>query len=294
MVALRQPRVTLPKFTDRLQLGDTGIRVSPFCLGMVRSVDTPGVAFDAGINFFFLSSDLHWPYYDLARRGLEKLLARGPGIREQVVVALASYVTQPEFCAAALEEGLNAISGLKSIDLAIIGGAYSDEFLTRLHIYREERRHSRLGNKAIGTTFHDRLAARLAISHSMVDIAYVRYNPIHTGAKFDLFPYLTQPSSTLFYNFKSTLGFIEPERYTQLGLNDDYWQPEITDYYRFALTRPEIDGLLCSPSTPQEVEALGIALEEGPLDEEEENYLIDLGTLDQGRGELMPDVEGES
>ena len=294
MFALRQRRTILPKFTDRLPLGNSGLHVSPFCLGMVRSVDTACAAFDAGINFFFLTADMHWPHYDLARRGLEKLLARGPGVREHAVVALVSYVTQPEFCLGALEEGLAAVSGLKSADLAIIGGAYSDEFLTRLQLYQEILRYGSLGNRATGTTFHDRIAARLAISHSMVDVAFVRYNPIHTGAKFDLFPYLTQPSSTLLYNFKSTLGFLEPERYAQLGLNDDYWQPEITDYYRFALTRPEIDGLLCSPSTPQEVEALAMALEEGPLDEEEENYLIDLGTLDQGRGELMPNVEDES
>src|SRR6185436_803377 len=136
MFALRQRRATLPKFTDRFPLGNSGLQVSPFCLGMVRSVDTPCAAFDAGINFFFLSSDLHWPHYDLARRGLEKLLARGPNIREQVVVALVSYVTQPEFCAGALEEGLAAVSGLKFADLAIIGGAYSDEFLTRFEVYQ--------------------------------------------------------------------------------------------------------------------------------------------------------------
>ena len=231
---------------------------------------------------------------NLARRALEKLLARGPDIREQVVVALVSYVTQPEFCAGALEEGLEAVSGLKFIDLAIIGGAYSEEFLTRLHVYHQIRSYGKLGNKATGTTFHDRIAALLAINHNLVDIAFIRYNPIHAGAKLDLFPYLKQPTSTLLYNFKSTLGFLDRERYAALGLNDDYWQPKITDYYRFALTRPEIDGLLCSPSTPQEVEALSRALEVGPLDEEEEKYLIDLATLDQGRGVLMPNVECES
>lgn len=294
MFAMRPRRFTLPKLTDRLPLGDSGLRVSPFCLGMARSEDTASAAFDAGINFFFLSSDLHWPYYDLARRGLEKLLARSPGIREQVVVAMASYVTQPEFCAGALEEGLDAVAGLKSIDLAIIGGAYSHEFLTRVNVYRYILAHGNLGNKATGTTFHDRMAALLATNHNLVDIAFIRYNPIHTGAKFDLFPYLKQPSSTLLYNFKSTLGSMAAERYAALGLNDDYWQPKVTDYYRFALTRPEIDGLLCSPSTPHEVEALSSALEEGPLDEEEEKYLIDLATLDQGGGVLVPDVEGES
>lgn len=294
MSGLRQHRTALPRLTDRLTLGETDLQVSPFCLGIVRSEDTASAAFDAGINFFFLSADLHWPWYETARRGLEKLLARGPGIREQVVVALVSYVTQPEFCAGALEEGLDAVAGLQFVDVAVVGGAYSQEFLARLHIYRHIRDHGNLGNKATGTTFHDRMAALWAMNHNLVDIAFIRYNPIHTGARLDLFPYLKQPTSTLLYNFKSTSGFLQPERYAALGLNDDYWQPTITDYYRFALSSPEIDGLLCSPTTPQEVEALSSALEEGPLDEEEQKYLINLATLDQGKGVLAPEVEGTS
>ncbi|MEK6336385.1 MAG: hypothetical protein AABM67_15775 [Acidobacteriota bacterium] len=274
--------------TDRLSLGETGLRVSPFCLGMVRSVETACAAFDAGINFFFLSADLHWPGYELARRGLAKLLARGPEIREQIVVAIVSYVTQPEFCAGALQEGLEAVPGLKFIDVGVMGGAYADEFLTRLGVYLEIRREGLFGLKALGTTFHDREAALLAINHHLVDLAFIRYNPAHTGAKSDVFPYLTQ-SRTLLYNFKSTLGFMRSKRYAQLGLNYDYWQPEITDYYRFALTRPEIDGLLCSPTTPREVKDLSSALEAGPLDEEEEQYLIDLAALDEGSAVLITD-----
>src|SRR4029434_7055409 len=96
MSSLRPRRTVLPRLTDRLAIGETGLQVSPFCLGMVRSEDTASAAFDAGINFFFLSSDLHWPFYEKARRGLEKLLARGPRIREQVVVALASCGTLRE------------------------------------------------------------------------------------------------------------------------------------------------------------------------------------------------------
>jgi len=272
--------------TDRLSLGEAGLSVSPFCLGMVDSADTTCAAFDAGINFFFLSADLHWPAYESARRGLEKLLARSPDIREQIVVGMASYVTQPEFCGGALHEGLLAVSGLDRIDLAIIGGAYADEFLTRSYVYDQIRTHAKLGIKAIGTTFHDRLAALLALNHRLVDLGFIRYNPTHPGARADLFPSLRKPASVLLYNFKSTTGFLPPERYPELGLNDDYWQPEITDYYRFALTRPEIDGLLCSPTTPAQVEALAEALEEGPLDEEEEKYLLDLAALDEGRAKL--------
>jgi hypothetical protein len=67
-VILSPHRSALPKLTDQLDLGDTGLRVSPFCLGMVSSDETGGAAFDAGINVF-LSADLHWPAYELARRG---------------------------------------------------------------------------------------------------------------------------------------------------------------------------------------------------------------------------------
>lgn len=91
---------------------------------MTHSVDTACAAFDAGINFFFLSADLHWPYYESARRGLEKLLARGKTIREQIVIAVASYITQPGFCAASLSEILGAVSGLEFIfNSALLGGS---------------------------------------------------------------------------------------------------------------------------------------------------------------------------
>src|SRR5215469_14434904 len=66
----RPSRQMLPRLTDRLVLGDEGLSVSPFCLGMVRSPDAVSAAFDAGINFFFLSADMHWPLYEPLRLGL--------------------------------------------------------------------------------------------------------------------------------------------------------------------------------------------------------------------------------
>jgi hypothetical protein len=281
------PRTTLPKLTDRLALSNTDMRVSPFCLGMVTEEDTVCAAFDAGINFFFLTGDLHWPYYERSRRGLEKLFARGSNIRDQVVVAVASYVTQPDFCGVVLHEVVAAVAGLEFVDVAIAGGAYSWEFLRRLRVYLDIRNQNLEGVKAIGATFHDRRAALVAVNDSLVDIAFSRYNPSHPGAKTDLFPHLTQSPSTLFYNFNSTLGAVSPDRYAALGLNDDYWQPSVTDYYRFALTKPELDGVLCSPKSPQEVDALVRALEQGPLDEDEEEYLVDLAKLNEGRAELI-------
>jgi hypothetical protein len=59
-------RKSLPRFTDRQALGNQRLRVSPFCLGWVRSAETVAAAFEAGINFLFVTTDLHhdavpWP-----------------------------------------------------------------------------------------------------------------------------------------------------------------------------------------------------------------------------------------
>jgi hypothetical protein len=255
---------------------------------MVRSADAVCAAFDAGINFFFLSADMHWPLYEGSRRGLERLLSRGRGVRDQVVVAVVSYATQPEFCYAPFAEVLEAVPGLGRIDVPIAGGAYGNEFPTRLDVYQGHRRTGYAGARAIGASFHDRQAALLACNDNLVDLVLSRYNPDHPGARDDMFPHLTPRRSTRLFNFNNTCGFVPPDRMAGFGLDGDvYWQPHITDYYRFALSRSEIDGLLVAPRTPAEVEALAGALEKGPLDDEEQAYLLDLAAVASGRAKVV-------
>ena len=253
---------------------------------MVTDPKTIPAAFEAGINFFFLSGDLHWPHYEASRRGLAMLLSKR-GVRDRIVVAVVSYVTQPAFCHIPFIEVLDALPALKRIDLSIIGGTHGYEFLVRLDEYRHHRSGARFpATRALGATFHDRRAAAYATAHGLVDIAYCRYNPLHRGAEVDLFPFVATRPRTLLYNFKSADGHLPVKRLRTLGLSKGYWHPGITDYYRFALTRPELDGLLCSPSTPKEVHGLVRALESGPLSEEESRYLCDVADLDQGKARL--------
>jgi hypothetical protein len=213
------------------------------------------------------------------------LFERGSGLRGQVVVAGASYVTQPWFFAGAMRELVEAIRGLEGIDVAVVGGAYAWDFTRRLSEHNEVLARGDLGLRAVGASFHDRKTALLATNHNLVNLSLIRYNPGHPGAREDLFPRLT-PAHAHVFNFKSTTGYVRPEMYAELGLDDSFWRPKVTDYYRFALTRPEVAGLLCSPSTPAEVEELSRALDEGPLDEDEENHLIYLAALKSGGAAL--------
>jgi aryl-alcohol dehydrogenase-like predicted oxidoreductase len=275
-------RNAFPKLENRLRLS-TSLEVSPFCVGAVGNPDAIGAAFDAGINFFFVTADMHWPFYEASRRGLAALFARGPSVRDRVVVAAVAYVTQPEFCHVPFDEVIESVPGLERLDVTVAGGSYRGDFATRAEQYAL---HKHRGVRAFGTSFHDREMAAQAFAEDLVDIGFVRYNALHRGAEEDLFPRLPRSRRSLLYNFTSTTGFLPPADYGQLGLSADYWQPTITDYYRFVLARPEIDGLLCAPREPEQVRELARALEQGPLTDEEMDYIRDLADLMRGAVKL--------
>jgi len=266
-------RSRLPRPEDRLPLGRTGLDVSPFCLGVVTAPELVLAAFEAGINFFFVSCDLHWPRYQPLREGLSALFATIP--RDRIAVAAVSYVTQPEFCRVPFLELLEEVPALGHIDVLVMGGAYGGELDRRRDIYRESLANALVGARGLGVSFHDRAAARDVIGADAIDVGFVRYNPLHPGARDDLFPELAGERTCLVYNFNSTRG----RQYTgslPAAVAGDMWIPRVPDYYRFALTRPQVDGVLCAFSQPHEIADLCAALDDGPLSAEEEDYMIAL------------------
>lgn len=281
-------RSVLPRFEDRLALGASGLRVSPFCIGYVEDPQTVLAAYDAGINFFFLTADMHWPMYENTRRGLRQLLRRGGDVRDQLVVATVCYATQPEFCRLPHQEVLGELPELQRIDVLVAGGAYAPEIDRRAVIYAEHRRTRLLDAASIGASFHDREAAAQHCNAGTFEICFARYSPSHPGAEQDLFPQVGNRRALLF-NFTSLMGHVSPARCQELGLSAELWRPEITDGYRFALTPGEVDGLLIAPAVPAHLEALSRALTRGPLDQDERAYLRSLSLLDRGLADIVPE-----
>src|SRR5689334_4931583 len=104
-------RTKLPSTSDRLWLGRSGLRVSPICLGMTDP-ETVVAAYEEGINFFFLTGDLHWPLYAGVRNGLARLLAGNKSRREEIVVGVVSYLDNPLFSALQFNEVMAEVAGL--------------------------------------------------------------------------------------------------------------------------------------------------------------------------------------
>jgi len=272
-------RSRLPKATDRLPVGTTGLSVSPLCLG----ITSPGVvraAFEAGVNFFFLTGDLHWPLYEGLRRGLADLFASVPASRDQVVVAVTSYLEEPMFRYLQFHEVIAAVPGLQRVDILVCGAVAGGASLgARLPGIQRARSAGHLGARAIGASFHDRATAVASLNSDLLDLHYIRYNTAHPGAEVDLFPLLKADRTSLLFNFKSMLSVVSAERFHQLGFGGDDWLPRPVDYYRFVISEPRIDGLLCSPATDQELSELIALLEQPPLSTQQREYMAWLSTL---------------
>jgi hypothetical protein len=276
-------RSKLPSLRDRLPFGRDGLLVSPYCLGITRDPRVVLAAFERGVNFFFLTADMHWPLYESTRRGLEELFRSHPGARDQVVVAGVSYVADPDFMIQPFLEVIEALPGLGRLDALLVGGAKASQEPRFDAIARTRASGIVPGIRATGASFHDRALAARMLAGGGLDIALVRYNSDHRGAEHDLFPRVALDRETLLFNFKTTQGFVRHSRFDELGFEPDAWRPGVPDHYRFALGRPELDGILCSPGNLAELDALTLAIEKGPLSAEETTYLKCVSDLHRGR-----------
>jgi hypothetical protein len=279
-------RTRLPSFRDRLPLGTSGLEVSPYCVGMVDDPSAVLEAFERGINFFFLTADMHWPAYEATRSGLRELLRTRPGVRDRIVVGSVSYIAEPEFAVAPFVEVLEAVPGLERLDLTVVGGVKGSQPERFAAFARHRRTRSLAGVRATGATFHDRAAAASCVADGDLDVAFIRYNADHRGAENDVFPVLARERRALLFNFKSTAGFVPHARFRELRFDDDAWRPSVTDHYRFVLTRGEVDGILCSPGDAAQVASLERAIDLGGLCEEQLSYIKCVADLHLGRARV--------
>lgn len=255
--------------------GQNSVKVSPICLG-ITSAETVIAAWDAGINFFFVTADMHWPLYEGLRQGLVRLGKERPEALEQAVIASVCYTAQPEFQTAPFDEVLTAIAPFKKIHVVVAGGSYEPDVEKRLAVLRQNVETQRVTAQFTASSFHDRAGALKVINGGLADLAFVRYNSWHPGGALDLFPYLRADRKTRIFNFKSTSGYRKPAKFQEAGFDPEMWLPEVVDHYRFVRCRPEIDGILCSPHGPKQLEELIAAYQQGPLSVEEENHVLQL------------------
>ncbi len=131
--------------------------------------------------------------------------------------------------------------------------------------------------RALGISIHNRARAGKLAEDSPVDLFMLRYNAAHPGAERDVFPHLaTRHPAVVAYTATSWRKLLTAPR---------GWDgPVMTaaDTYRFCLSSPHVDVVLCGPkSRAQLVENLdGIA--KGPLSPDEDAWMRRFGRAVHG------------
>ena len=222
-------------------------------------------AFERGLNYF---------YWGTRRTAGMKQMIRSlaPAKRDQMVIALQTYDTTGFATAQTFRRGLRQL-GIDHADVLILGKR--DGPVSR------RAQDGALALKQAGLvkhlciSAHDRSAYQAHLASGLYDIIMVRYNCAHTGAEREVFPLLkeSQPQpSVIVYNSTRWGHLFDPA-----WMPEGERTPEPTHLYRHALGHSAVDMVLTAPKTEAQLVANVAALEHGPLDADEIEWLSRIG-----------------
>ncbi len=128
----------------------------------------------------------------------------------------------------------------------------------------------------IGMSCHDRKFAGKLASEGALDVLMIRYNAAHRGAEQDIFPHLTayDPGVVSYTATRWTYLLRRPK-----NLPRDGRIPTAGMCYRFVLSNPNVHVCLTSPTNLKQLEENIASLRQGPLSEEEMEFMRSFGDV---------------
>jgi aryl-alcohol dehydrogenase-like predicted oxidoreductase len=246
--------------------GRTDLRVTPLALGglpvsadgprglKLTADDVERAFHDHGINTFLF----HWFLMPAMAEGLRRLIRAGH--RDELVLLAEMGLPTGGFVRRGWERHARAL-GVDVVDIYLLGWFQARWYVTG-KTWVEMRRLKEAGKvRAIGFSCHNRkLAASLA--HELdVDALMIRYNAAHRGAEQEVFASFSDRKPAII-SYTATRWGMLLQPLPRAGFPQGM---PAGDCYRFALSHPAVDTVLCAARTPAELgEDVSAALE-GPL-----------------------------
>ena len=257
-------------FTHTL-LGNTGMQVHR--LGFSASY-RPGKkaickALDEGLNYFFL--------YGLDTQMISVLRDTLRRKREGYIVATGPYnlLWGHTNLRRTLEKRLRQLR-TDYIDVFLFLGVTKEKHFTQkirdeLYGLREQGK-----VRAVGISTHNRKFAGKLADEGALDVIMMRYNAAHRGAEQDIFPYLKKHNPGI-------VGYTAT-RWRYLIKRPRNWPkdapiPTAGMSYRFVLSNPHVHVCMTAPSNFKQFEENLEAVNQGPLSEEEMEFMRKFGDV---------------
>ena len=180
-----------------------------------------------------------------------------------MVLVLQSYSRHAGLMRSLFKRGLRTL-GLDSADVLLLGwhnALPSPRSSTQAVAMRDAGL-----VKTVALSGHNRPLFPELAADERFGLFHIRYNAVHRGAEQDIFPHLPQANRPGIATFTTT-------RWGDL-LNPKKLPPgeaplRGSDCYRFALSNPAVDLCMCGPKDLAQMREALLALDLGPLSEEE-------------------------
>jgi len=275
-------------FLERRNVGRTGMQTSR--LGIGSTFDAPArvieEAFERGINYLYWGS-IRQPEF---ARAMVNLARRH---REELILTVQSYSHEPESIEGEVEEALRK-AGLEHFDFLLLGNRL--EVPGDSYIEAFERLRDRGMVRYMSISSHNRpMLPELLASYEQGNCPYellmFRYNAVHRGAEKDVFPFVRAAAGPLMATYTAT-------RWGDL-LDASKMPPgeqpvSARDCYRYTLSHPSVDMVICGPANAEQMNEAISALEAGPLQSEERERIERIGAFIYGQYEPKYPDEGDA
>jgi len=224
-------------------------------------------ALDEGLNYFF-----HYGFDLQMVRVLRDVLKTN---REKYVVATGAYnyIWFRQNIRRTLEKRLRQLR-TDYIDVFHFLGVmkrreFPEQVLEELRTLRDEGQ-----VRAIAISTHDRKFAGELAARDALDVLMIRYNAAHRGAEQEIFPYLAahNPGVVSYTATRWRRLLQRPRGWPQAGR-----VPTAGMCYRFVLSNPHVHVCLNAPSNEKQLLENLAAVRQGPLDEEEMQFMRAFG-----------------
>jgi aryl-alcohol dehydrogenase-like predicted oxidoreductase len=255
-----------------------GKRVHRLGLAANYGITESGVraAFERGMNYIFYNATIGKQLSTPLIEAIQK------GGRERFVISSGPTIG---YFGGMVRRGVDGVLkklGTDHLDVAMLHwlgktSAWTDGTVDELKKCKESGK-----AKILGISIHDRPRAGKLAEDSPLDLFMIRYNAAHPGAESDIFPHCEKRHPVIVAytatSWKKLLG------------RPSGWQkavPTAGDCYRFCLSSPFVDIVLCGPGNEKELDENLKAMEKGPLDPEEMAWMREFGRVVSGK-EIIP------
>jgi predicted aldo/keto reductase-like oxidoreductase len=250
-------------FSQPAAFGQTGLVLSRLGIGSSFTGDPRFIeeAVEQGVNYLYWGS-IRRPAFGRAIRNVARRR------RASVVLTVQSYSRVAALLAPSVELALRR-AGVDYFDFLLLGMWNQPPWQRLVDAALRLREQGKVRHLMLSTHNRPSLVGHFEAfeaGNSPFEAFMLRYNAVHRGAERDVFPYLPKSRRPGIITYTTTRWghLLDPKK-----MPPGETPPPARDCYRFALSHPDVNTVLCGPADREQMQEALAALAAGPLDDGE-------------------------